>query len=429
MKKICYLADASNSHTQKSCVYFRDHGYDVSVISLNGGKIDGVKVYDLGVDVEKNKNKKIINKLGYIGQLSKVKRLIKKIKPDILHSQYASSYGLLGALSGFHPYMITIWGSDIYDFPKGGFIQKNIIKYNFKKSDYIFANSKDMAREGRKYTSKYIQPVYLGVDLEIFKPSEEKNKYNESCFTEEIQKKDSYKMNELTEDIQKKDSYKMNELTEDIQKENSYKVSEFYKNIQQENSYNKKYFEEENYKKKDFVIGVIKSLEKKYGIEYLIEAFALLKKEGYKNIKLKIGGSGTARESLENYAKELGLGNDVEFLGRVPFEKVASTFSSFDVSVFPSLWEGFGVASIESQACGTPVIVTNVGGHPESMNDGVTGLLVEPKNAIEIKEAVKKLIENDELRKNMSCNAVDFVRKNYELNINFKPIEKVYNKC
>ena len=180
-------------------------------------------------------------------------------------------------------------------------------------------------------------------------------------------------------------------------------------------------------KSEGFTIGIIKSLEKKYGIEYLIKAFKYIKDE-YKDKKmtLKIGGSGTQKENLESLARELGVEEDVIFLGRINPENVAKTFNSFDVTVFPSLREGFGVAAIESEACEVPVIVTNVGGHPESLDNGKTGLIVEPKDPEGLKDAIIKIMQDDELRLNMGKAGRLFVRENYEVNSNFTDIGKIY---
>lgn len=358
MKTVVYLADGSNPHTKKWCDFFKNRGYEIHVISLNGGEIDGVKVYDFSSNVEKLKNENIFKKVGYMRSIKEIKTLVHQIKPDILHAQYASSYGLIGSLLGYHPYVISVWGTDIYDFPNNGFIQKNIIKHNFRKADYIFSNSRDMAKEANKYTDKHVDVTFFGVDMDRFRPIE----------------------------VEKEDA---------------------------------------------FVIGIIKSLEKKYGIEYLLRAFKMIKdeyKDGYngKNIVLKIGGSGSQMDNLKSLTKELEL-SDVEFLGRVSPENVAKTFNSFDVTVFPSLREGFGVAAIESEACEVPVIVTNVGGHPESLSDGETGIIVEPKEPEQIKKAIVKLMEDEKLRLKMGKNGRNFVRKHYEVNSNFSDIEKIYD--
>jgi glycosyltransferase involved in cell wall biosynthesis len=354
MKTICYLADGSNPHTLKYCSFFKDRGYKIHVISLNGGYMDGVDIHDLGSNVEEVKNESVFKKTGYLSYIKEVKKLVNQIKPDILHAQYASSYGFIGSLVGYHPFVVSVWGTDVYDFPNNGFLQKQIIKHNFRKADYIFSNSRDMAKEANKYTKKHVDVTFFGVDMDRFKPIEVE-------------------------------------------------------------------------KSEGFTIGIIKSLEKKYGIEYLIRAFKAIKDEYRdKKITLKIGGSGTQRENLETLAKELGVEEDVEFLGRISPEDVAKTFNSFDVSVFPSLREGFGVAAIESEACEVPVVVTNVGGHPESLDNGKTGLIVEPKDPEGLKNAIIKIMENDELRFNMGKAGRVFVGENYEVNSNFTDIGKIY---
>lgn len=357
MKTICYLADASNPHTIKWCNYFKNKGYNIHVISLNEGSIDGVKVHNFNFNVKELKNESSFKKVKYITAISKIKSILEQIKPDILHAHYASSYGLIGSLLNYHPYVISVWGTDIYDFPNGGFIQKMIIKYNLKKADYIFSTSKDMARETNKYTNKNIYITPFGVDMEVFKPINKTTQNNQDVFT----------------------------------------------------------------------IGTIKTLEKKYGIDYLIRAFALLKESiRDKKLVLKIGGSGSQYDNLVNLAEELNIIDSIEFLGRIPQDKVAQIFNSFDIAVFPSLRESFGVAAVEAQACGVPVIVTNVGGHPEVIQDDKTGIVVEPENYIQIKDAIIKLIEDESLIRSMSRDSINFIKENYEINLNFNEIEKIY---
>ncbi|MDR0880546.1 MAG: glycosyltransferase family 4 protein [Clostridioides sp.] len=418
-KRICYLADGSSTHTLKFCSYFKDRGYEVSVISLNGGKLEGVEIYDLHSNLVDAKNRNEFKKIGYLGHISEVKRLVSKIKPDILHAQYASSYGLIGSTLGFHPYVISVWGTDIYDFPRRGIIHRKIIEHNFRKADRIFANSRNMACEANKYTDKQVDVTYFGVDLERFKrfnSTDIKDIHNKSTYSESMYKGS------------------IDFISTDIESDEV------------------------------FTIGTIKSLEKKYGIEYLIRAFKLLKdkysddnlgddkyknyklvdeklnnercrndklvdaKKSTKRFKLKIGGSGSEFESLKALALELGLESDVEFLGRIAPENIAKTFNSFDVSVFPSLREGFGVASIESQACEVPVIVTNVGGHQESLIYAETGFVVEPMNPEAIEKALIKLIEDDKLRNSMGKKGREFVLENFEIMDKFSEIEKIYDE-
>src|ERR1700686_5010403 len=83
----------------------------------------------------------------------------------------------------------------------------------------------------------------------------------------------------------------------------------------------------------EFVIGTVKALEPSYGIEHLVRAFALLirKYEGRKNIRLEIAGDGSLRESLERLAKDLGVRNQVSFLGHIAHSQVPQLLNTFSV--------------------------------------------------------------------------------------------------
>lgn len=358
-KRICYLADASNPHVKKWCDYFLKRDYEIHCISLNGGEIDGVTVHNFQTNVNEVRNEKIYKKTSYLSNIKKIKELVHELKPDILHAQYASSYGFIGSLLGYHPYVVSVWGTDIYDFPRNGFIQKSIIKHNFRKADYIFSNSVDMAREANLYTKKKVYVTFFGVDMERFHPME-------------------------------------------VEKDEYYRI------------------------------GIIKSLEKKYGITYLISAFKDIL-EMYdgdvrgRKLKLVIGGSGKDEENLKAQVKDLGIEDSVEFLGRVQPEDICKEFNSFEFSVFPSLREGFGVAAIESEACETPVIITDVGGHKESIETGKSGLVVSPASVEELVLAMSMLIDDEDKRAEMGKYGRVFVRNNYEVNDNFYDISLIYD--
>lgn len=360
MPKICYLADASNPHVKKWCDFFLKKGYEIEIISLNGGSIDGVTVHNFQTNVNEVRNKGLFSKFNYLKHRKEIKALIEKIRPDFLHAQYASSYGFLGALMGYKPYILSVWGTDIYDFPRNGLLQKMIIKYNFKKADYIFSNSIDMAREANLYTNKKVYITYFGVDTNRFKPIDEA-------------------------------------------KDQAY-----------------------------FTFGIVKSLEKKYGIKYLIEAYDKLytKYQGaYKGKKLRllIGGSGQEEAALKYQVSGLESRASISFLGRVQPQVIVDTYNSCDVCVFPSLREGFGVSAIESQACQVPVIITRVGGHPESVDEGKTGLVVESKSVQGLFEAMDKLMTDDQLRIDMGKRAREFVVSTYRFEDNFEDISKLYD--
>ncbi|MDO5718175.1 MAG: glycosyltransferase, partial [Tissierellia bacterium] len=169
--KICYLADANSVHTKKWCEFFNKKGYEIIVISLGDGEIDNTRVYSFGVDGFSTKGH-FSKLLTYFSKVKETKRIIRKENPDIIHAHYATSYGMLASLLGVHPYILSVWGSDIYDFPNSGFLQKKLLERNLKKADVILSTSKAMKIETEKYTDKKIEVTPFGVDIDLYKPYE-----------------------------------------------------------------------------------------------------------------------------------------------------------------------------------------------------------------------------------------------------------------
>jgi glycosyltransferase involved in cell wall biosynthesis len=154
----------------------------------------------------------------------------------------------------------------------------------------------------------------------------------------------------------------------------------------------------------DIVIGTIKSLEPKYGIFDLVDAFNLLK-EKFPSVSLKllIVGRGSLEKELNDYIKRLKLTESTVITGFIPFDKIPQMHNTLDIMVATSVEdsESFGVSVLESSACGRPVVVTNVGGLPEVVEDNVTGKIIPPKRPDILAKELEKLILNIKLRKDM----------------------------
>ena len=177
--KLLYLGDINSSHTLKWITSLSKYIDEICIFSFKPLEINSYKdIKNIKIEtLDIKNNQKIINKINYLKGISKLKKIIKNFKPDILHAHYATSYGLLGALSGFHPFILSVWGSDVFDFPKKSFFHKYILKYNLKKADKIVSTSNFMAKETQLYTDKYIEVIPFGIDLEQFKPMNIKNQF------------------------------------------------------------------------------------------------------------------------------------------------------------------------------------------------------------------------------------------------------------
>ena len=129
--KICVFGDAKSIHIQKWCFFLVNEGFEVHLISFSEIDLNGIFVnYVHSGNIKINGgNWKVL--LSY----RKVKQLIKSIKPDILNAHYATSYGITGALLGFHPYVITAHGSDVLIAPNNSKIIRVLLRWTLKRSN------------------------------------------------------------------------------------------------------------------------------------------------------------------------------------------------------------------------------------------------------------------------------------------------------
>lgn len=166
MKKICILSDADSIHTRKWIYFLSQFDYEIHLISMRDTSYvfkENVKKYIVGSPIK--------SKLGYFMIPSKIKKLVKEINPDVLHSHFASSYGMFGALTKKKPFVVSVWGRDVYEFPKKNVVTKKILENTLKRADVICSTSEDMAKETIKYCNKKLENIVItpfGVDTNLF---------------------------------------------------------------------------------------------------------------------------------------------------------------------------------------------------------------------------------------------------------------------
>ncbi|MGC8585309.1 MAG: glycosyltransferase family 4 protein [Thermoplasmata archaeon] len=142
------------------------------------------------------------------------------------------------------------------------------------------------------------------------------------------------------------------------------------------------------------------------------------------NPTLKTSGIMGIRENLEKMVKEMGIENNVEFLGFVEDEKMPYYYSSMDVFVMPSRNEGFGISIVNAMSAGVPVIAYDNTAIPETVGDG--GILIPTGDTEKIKEWVLKIMENEEIRKMYSEKAIKRSRE-FDWSKNVKKLIEIYS--
>lgn len=183
--------------------------------------------------------------------------------------------------------------------------------------------------------------------------------------------------------------------------------------------------------KDQVVFGIIKSLEKKYGIDFLIRAFnEVVSKYPAKDLRLKIVGDGSLREEYKKLCHDLNITDKVEFVGKVPHEEVLTYHQQIDIFVSLSTLdsESFGVSLVEAMSCGKPVIASDVAGFKEVVGDDSCGILV-PKNSYkEAAAAMSFYIDDPAEAAKKGANARQRVLREYDWNKNVEQMLTVYRK-
>ena len=166
--KICFLAPANSSHIEKWSRYFVSRGHEVHIISFTQGEIPGTTLHliDSGAAGDSSDAKK----LRYLLKAGAVRKLVREINPDIVNAHYATSYGTVAALAGLKNYVLSVWGSDIYDFPNRSPLHKALLQFSLNRAPHLFSTSKAMADEAAKYTRKPFEITPFGVNTALFSP-------------------------------------------------------------------------------------------------------------------------------------------------------------------------------------------------------------------------------------------------------------------
>jgi len=123
-----------------------------------------------------------LSKLSYLRVLPKLKHVITRHRPDILHAHYAAGYGLIGALTGFQPFVLSAWGSDVVHFPTISPLHRKMIRFILKKAGRVLCTSRYMAGHIAKLAAIQAEITPFGIDTRIFYPMNHRTNQNTGQF-------------------------------------------------------------------------------------------------------------------------------------------------------------------------------------------------------------------------------------------------------
>lgn len=344
LMRIALLAPASVIHTVQWANRLARRGLSVHVISIH----EPVEEFDSTVSLHVLPYRPPV---GYVTAARAVRELLGHLKPNVVNAHYATGYGTLARLVGFKPLLLSVWGSDVYDFPRISPIHRYLLVSNLRTASAIASTSRAMAKVTHRYwkpEKTYITP--FGVDETLFFPATDSSLKTRDVITVGTVKTLSPK-------------YGIDTLLE--------------------------------------AFSILRAMLQRE------------KPDMAKRLRLLIVGGGPQEAQLKKMTRELGISEQTEFRGRIPHSLVPQSLRELDIYVALSRLESFGVAILEASASGLPVVVSDADGPREVVVDGKTGFVVPRNDPKAAAAALRRLVLDAELRRRMGAAGRKHVLANY----------------
>ena len=331
--RICYLADAANIHTQKWVRYFAEEGHDVHLIS--GSRFGTTDVPNVQLHVPW-----VVPGLrggNLLLALAQVRHMIRRIRPDILHGHYATGGGFWGALCGFHPYVLTGWGSDVLIEPKASRLARWKAQFALKRADATTCDAEHFVQPmvDLGAVRENVRLINFGIDTEKFHPR------------------------------QRDDALRARFRGPAAGP----------------------------------VIMSLRMFAARYDIDTFIRAVPLVLRE-FPDARFIAGGDGEQRQHLETLAASLGVADRVEFIGWVANDDLPRYLASIDVYVSTSLSDaGLANSTAEAMACERSVVITDFGDNGKWVKDGEGGFLIPLRSPHALAEKLIVLLRDEGFRR------------------------------
>ena len=360
--KVALLSGASSIHTIRWANGLAEAGLEVHLISQQ----PQLEPMDARVQVHILPFRGV---LGYFTMVPAVKKILKSIKPDIVNAHYASGYGTTARLVNYHPWVLSVWGSDVYDFPYTSPLHKWLVRKNLLAADKVASTSICMAEQTLSIAPKlsHIAITPFGVDTVYY--------------------------DSLTTSLANRDANLPITIGTVKTLAPLYGI--------------------------DILIKAF---------EILLKNLSQTHPEIEKSLRLRLVGGGPQELELKALTLQLGISKRIDFVGRVDSSQVPVELEKLDIYVALSRQESFGVAIIEAGAAGRPVVVSNAGGLPEVVLEGQTGIVVPKENPQAAADAISKLVLDRDLRIQMGEAGKQHVVDTYDWSACINTMTNLYEK-
>lgn len=341
---------------------FRKKGYNVSLITdfqtWVAQKPRNVHIYVLPTLIKNNVQRRLVP--NYIS----VKKIIKEIKPDLVHLHVLHHYA--PAVSRTHvPYILHSWGMEVLGLSNMSIFRKILSRYAATRAKKIIVDAEIMRKiwTSTGIPQNKVEVVPFGVDTNLF-----------------------------SQNISGRPIRRKLGIEED-----------------------------------DIVVISSRPFFPHYDIECLIKAIPIIV-DIHKNVKFIIKGKGPLEGSVKQLAKKLDVDRYVRFTSPVAYQEVSKYLTAAEIYVSTSFVDSTSVSLLEAMACGLPPVTTDIYGNREWIEHEVNGLLYPPKDHKVLADRIKQLIEDDHLRKQFGERSRRIILERAEWQKCVSRMEEIYDE-
>lgn len=361
---LCFIANPNSVHTQRWVRYFSERGHAVHLIgehALRRGIPPGVTFYDLPARFN-------VRKIRYLVWGLAVRRIVRQVQPDLLHTHQITSAGWLGAAAGYHPLLVQAWGSDLLVGPQRYWAHRQLARWVLRQADYVLCVSESLARAARALGADpaRLEVTPMGVDTGVFCPA------NAS----------SARRTEL--------GLGPGPVVISIRA-----MRPLYNPL-------------------DIAQAIPRILEQVAAAQFLILTYSY---------------DPDVLSEFQSIVQKGGASHAVHYVGAQPDDNaIAELYRLADIAVSVPSSDGTPLSVLEAMACGVPLVLSDVPSLHEWVQHEREALFVPTGDVEAISAAILRMLRNDLLRQSLARNGTRLVRQRAGRGLSMRRVEEIYHK-
>lgn len=360
--RLCIIANPNSIHTHRWVGYFVERGHDITLIGdlpLRRPAPAGVRYVDLTAGQRGGK-------LRYLGWARSVRHIVHELRPDVLHAHYVASTGWLGAGAGYHPFMVTAWGSDLLVNAQRSRVQHQLSRWVLRSADYITCVSQNLAAAAQKLGADpaRIEVAPWGVDTDVFRPAADREALRSSLGMEPA-----------------------------------------------------------------LTVMSIRSLKPVYNPLVIADAFGLVAQQA-PAVRFIVRTYNSDPELLAEFRRRIGAAGAtgvVSYTGDLSDDRaIAEGYAAADIAVSVPSSDGTPSSVLEAMACGAAPVLSDLPSLHEWVVDGQEGLFVPVGDSAALAATILRLIRDDALRQRLQANSLAVITARAERAQRMRRAEAIY---